>query len=300
MVFFVVDTLSSLVSQNPTLQAVFPGITTLNVMRTLQPFFTPSPNVTGFGAPGSAIAQLFYNGAEQFYCKAETCKQSAFNDGKVDWDCDKLQCTCRANTTFCGGGSFLDLTKIVAGLAGPLSISCSPDGGQQKCFFSQEDLRGIFGAQGLALASCSFGECVRQGVIDTADTPVGTAAGGRKSLSGGVIAGLAVVGSLVLLALLSLVLGLFAQKKARNAGSADSEKKGGVSVEWNDLSYVVPGTRGGGLFGGNLRKRKMAGGGFTDDKVVLDTVSGKVVPGQIMAILGPSGNTQRSRIIKSI
>jgi ABC-type multidrug transport system fused ATPase/permease subunit len=127
-------------------------------------------------------------------------------------------------------------------------------------------------------------------VIDSAEG-ISSEGGKKSSLSGGVIAGLVVVGSLILLALLTLALGWFAQKKARKIGSADSEKTGGVGVEWNNLSYIIPGTRGRGFFGNSLRRRKVApGAGFSDDKVVLDGVSGKVSPGQIMAILGPSGN----------
>jgi ABC-type multidrug transport system fused ATPase/permease subunit len=152
-------------------------------------------------------------------------------------------------------------------------------------------LQSLFGKSGLALDSCAFGECVSQGVVDVA----GGAAtpgqhGASKQLSGGVIAGLAVVGALILLSLVALVFGLMAQKKARSAGLTGSEKTGGVVVEWTDVSYVIPGSKQGFAFG----RRKTDTAGFSDDKVILDNVSGKVAPGQIMAILGPSGVSSSS------
>ena len=61
----------------------------------------------------------------------------------------------------------------------------------------------VFGTVGLALNGCSFGECVRQNVIDggggNTAAPVEETS---KSLSPGVIAGLAVLGAIVVLAAL--------------------------------------------------------------------------------------------------
>jgi ABC-type multidrug transport system ATPase subunit len=53
-------------------------------------------------------------------------------------------------------------------------------------------------------------------------------------------------------------------------------------VEWSRVSYVVSGL-------GNRSWLGTRGAGADDDKVVLDTVSGRVAPGQMMAVLGPSG-----------
>lgn len=95
--------------QNPTLQAIFPAQANLNILRTLQPGLTPLPNVTGFGSAGSVYAQLFYAGVEQFYCTANSCSQTVSGEASADWTCSNLQCTCRTNTSFCGGGVSLFL-----------------------------------------------------------------------------------------------------------------------------------------------------------------------------------------------
>ena len=103
------------------------------------------------------------------------------------------------------------------------------------------------------------------------------------SLSGGVIAGLAVVGGIVGIALVFLLFGFYRQRQARR-GSAGSwlHKTGGIGVSWTNLSYFVP-TSYGKL---GLRRKGSSDG---DVKTVLYDVSGQVAPGQMMAILGPSG-----------
>ena len=115
-----------------------------------------------------------------------------------------------------------------------------------------------------------------QGVIDTSSANGSSSASSHKSLSGGVIAGLAVVGSLLLLALLFLLLGLFRQKKARRS-LADAFGHGSVTISWRDISYTIPGSK-------SLSRKAISG-----PTNVLDGVSGRVEPGQMMAILGPSG-----------
>lgn len=102
----------------------------------------------------------------------------------------------------------------------------------------------------------------------------------------GVIVGLAVVGGLIAIALLFLLLGWLSQRKARKLTSNSLVKRGGYSVEWNDISYAIP--RGSARL--RLFHRSSKDGQVTtDDKVILDNVSGRVNPGQMMAILGPSG-----------
>ncbi|GLB35512.1 putative ABC-2 type transporter [Lyophyllum shimeji] len=276
---------------NPTLQAIFPLESTLNIIRALRPSLTPIPNVTALGAAGTIQAQLFYAGVEQFFCQADSCNQTLGDGGaSAKWACQNLHCTCREGTTFCGGVPSSNLVKTINGLSGFLDIDCGTVDGSTNtatCHFNQEVLQGLFPPSGLTLNGCSFGECVRQSVIDNGGNVTDTSptTDGGKPLSGGVIAGLAVVGSLAFLALIFLLFGCIQQRKARRARLGDNPGIQ-VGVEWDAISYTVPGS--GASILGKLRRRQGAAN-VNDDKVVLDNVSGKVQAGQMMAILGPSG-----------
>lgn len=148
----------------------------------------------------------------------------------------------------------------------------------------------MFGSAGLSLSGCTFGECVRQGVIDAGAgaSTSGGGGGGGKSLGGGVIAGLAVVGAMVALALLGFLLGWWSQRKQRRQGAGyfgeGKGQHGGFAIEWSEVTYVVPGAHSSKSW---LRSRGPKDHG--DAKVVLDGISGRVEPGQLLAILGPSG-----------
>ncbi|TFY53547.1 hypothetical protein EVG20_g10067, partial [Dentipellis fragilis] len=292
---------------NPTLQAIYPGTSTLTILRTLNTSLTPSPNITSFGPSGSVFAQLWYDGVEQFYCMASSCTQSAPGDGTASWLCHDLSCTCRPNTTFCGAVPLTNLTSTIDGLGGDLTIGCgalASENGTATCEFQQAVLQNLFGSAGLPLSGCTFGECVRQGVIDagsgnTDDAGAGSGGGG---LSHGVIAGLAVIGGLIGLALVGLLVGWWNQRKARRGRygyAVDGNGKhghGGVTVEWSDVSYVVPTGNDGYSWMTALGRGQTR----AHSKTVLDGVSGKVVPGQMMGILGPSGTLFSSRNFRTM
>jgi len=138
----------------------------------------------------------------------------------------------------------------------------------------------------LSLTGCNFGECVRQGVIDAgASADTSTSGSGSEPLSGGVIAGLAVVGAFIILALLGFLLGWLLQRKQRRLGAGylgeGKAQHGGFAVEWSDVTYHIPQAKGGKIW---PRSRV-----HDDAKVILEGISGRVEPGQLLAILGPSG-----------
>lgn len=185
--------------------------------------------------------------------------------------------------------SVSNLTDTIDGLSDDLTIGCDaldPDNGTATCSFQQSVLTSLFGSGGLLLSDCVFGECVAQGIIDTdgGTTTSDDTSGSGTQLSSGVIAGLAVVGGLVGLILFGLSVGLLNQRKVRKTGGktiGGGREHEGVAVDWRDLRYVVRGSGGKNWLS---RKRNTA-----LDKVVLYGVSGKVGPGQMMGILGPSG-----------
>lgn len=94
-----------------TLQSLFPGESTLTITRSLNTSRTPggASALTAAGlASGDGVvwAQLWYNGTEQFYCRANGCQQTVKSTGgsfnESTWDCPQLSCTCRPGTEFCG------------------------------------------------------------------------------------------------------------------------------------------------------------------------------------------------------
>ncbi|KIY64126.1 hypothetical protein CYLTODRAFT_493393, partial [Cylindrobasidium torrendii FP15055 ss-10] len=268
---------------NPTLQAVFPLSSFLNIERTVDSSLSALSNVTSFGPKSTVFAQLFYGGVEQFYCSADSCTQTD-DGGASSWNCNNLSCHCRNGTSMCGG-SPMAITSTINGLGGTLGIDCDAvqDGETTaKCAFKQETLQGLFGSDGLALQGCSFGECVRQFVIDNANSTSTTTATTGSSLSGGVIAGLAILGAIVLFSLGSLLLCLLNQRKARRSATGHLQR-GGIGITWRNINYTVSPSFS--LF----RRHGGKAEGYSDDKVILDSISGQVQPGQFMAILGPSG-----------
>lgn len=265
-------------------------------MRTLDGSLSPLPNITGFGPKGSIYAQLFYDGVEQFYCTANSCTQDLGSGaGGSDWTCQNLQCHCFANSTFCGAQPLTDLSNVLNALSGTLEVSCDPPSSSNNsanCAFKQSTITQVFGPSGLSLSGCTFGECVAQDVIDDAagNSSSSSDPGSHgTSLSGGVIAGLAVVGALVALALAFLLFGWLVQRRARRTGLGGwTEKFGGVTVAWNEVSYFVP-TGQSTLLPSGLWRRRHGEERMDNHKVVLDNVSGRLEAGQMMAILGPSG-----------
>ncbi|KAF7796484.1 hypothetical protein EIP86_007661 [Pleurotus ostreatoroseus] len=294
---------------NPTLQALYPLRSTLNILRVLNDTYTPIPNTTAFGSSGSIYAQLFYDGVEQFYCVADSCSQTlgsssssdsssssssssnSTGDGSSDWLCQNLKCHCFDGSEWCGAVPVSNLTATLDDLSGTLEIQCDPidaSSNTATCAFKQAVITSVFGSSGLTLNGCKFGECVRQYVIDDFAGGNSTDTTEHKELNGGVIAGLAVVGALVGLALLVLLLGWLNQRKAKRANWADyRDNKGGVGLQWQNIHYIVPNTTSfwSSLLPGFVRRK----GRYDDYKIVLDNVSGVVHPGQMMAVLGPSG-----------
>lgn len=187
-----------------------------------------------------------------------------------------------------------DLTGTINTLSGTLEIDCAASNSTTpaSCFFKQQILQSLFGPQGLSLSDCTFGECVAQYVIDNAASSTASTSGAAGSgLGGGVIAGLAVVGTLVAVALIVILLGKIAQSRAKKA-APDVVPRGGVGVRWEEVGYVIPREKRG-IWWGRRRNVKDAERGENGDggKVILDATgsSGVVRPGEMLAILGPSG-----------
>ncbi|KAG1749573.1 ABC-2 type transporter-domain-containing protein [Suillus lakei] len=262
---------------NPTLEALYPLRSTLNILP--ERYYRPSTS-------SSIYAQLIYAGVEQFFCTASPCTQtlsnsitSSGNTTLNTWTCQNLSCNCIQNATFCGGVPVSNLTSTISGLTGTLIVACDST---NTCHFQQETINSVFGSQGLSMEGCVFGECVTQAVIDTTNaTSSAAAASGGTELSGGVVAGLAVVGTIILFGLVVVAWGWYVQRAAKKL-PFNGGQSGGISVRWSDISYVVHSPKN--SLSSLISKPTIRGG-----KTILDSVSGSIESGQLMAILGPSG-----------
>lgn len=275
---------------NPTLEALYPLRSTLNILRTLNGSLSPLHNTSGTllssSTSSSIYAQLMYAGVEQFFCTASPCTQtlsssttSSGNTASSTWTCQNLSCSCIQNATFCGGVPASNLTSTIGGLTGTLIVACDST---NTCHFQQNTINAVFGSQGLSMEGCVFGECVTQAVIDTTNTTssAGAASGGTK-LSGGVIAGLAVVGVIVAFGLAVVLWGWYVQRAAKKL-PFNGGQSGGISVRWSDVSYIVQLPK-------NSPSSLITKSTIQVGKTILDNVSGSIESGQLMAILGPSG-----------
>lgn len=146
------------------------------------------------------------------------------------------------------------------------------------------------------MTDCTFGECVRQYVMDEALGLLSDSNGGGDGLGRGIIAGLAVVGALLALTLAAFLLGYYRQRQARTRPLVENDEglfgggpKRGVGMAWNGVGYVVrqnPAIVARLLGAIGIRKK-----GKGDGRVVLDNVSGRLSPGGFCCILGPSGES---------
>lgn len=284
----------------PMLQAFFPGKTELTITRYLNSSSTPGGDTTMKAAKqpsgaNVAWAQAWYEGKEQFYCYTSNCNQTVTGNDAA-WHCLDLECHCIEGSTFCAGGQgvIAALGPVINSLGGPVDVNCQADG---TCTFNQK-LLSIIGPEGIPLSGCTFGECVNQYVIDQAHGI--NVQKSNDGLSGGVIAGLAVVGAIVLAIILVTLWGLWARRKARKAPRGSLYKAGGVGISWHDVGYQVHGHHRGIYgrfiawfrgFGGSSSRPASPDGerGNANSGVVLQNVCGDLPAGGFCAILGPSG-----------
>jgi hypothetical protein len=189
------------------------------------------------------------------------------------------------------------LTATVDTLSGNVAINCSQNGSTTTCFFVQSVLQALFGDAGFSLSGCVFGECVDQDVIGM---PSGTSTSGSEPerLSKAVIGGLAVVGGLLLISIIVLLWGWRRQVMARLQRSSNEHRSThGFGIMWSNLRYTIRHEFVGQPMGQRNWWRRLNWRQDRQDpedetmkyKVLLDDISGRVEPGQMMAILGPSG-----------
>ncbi|KAI8924499.1 hypothetical protein BC831DRAFT_465321 [Entophlyctis helioformis] len=227
--------------KNPTLSRLFPAFTQFTMHRNR--------------LAGTALGTVWYQGAPQFVCKISSCAQT-WKDDQTNWKCSELNCKCNAGTSFCGGGGLIDLTGAINSAKGGLDLACNES--TQQCNMAFDFLTGIL-PSGVALESCSFGECV-----DEMLAPQKTGGSENlKTLDTYGIVGISLVAVAALAAVVLLIIGC-TQQRRRQLQRVPLNRPG-VSILFNNVSYTIGG------------------------KVILRDVSGEAKVGTMLAIMGPSG-----------
>ncbi len=305
-----------------TVNGVYPGEMRMTLSKTYQTDdFAHTGLATWPEQQNTALSQVWLDGVEQFYCQAAGCTarnstetldpQARF--GSSLWTCSSLQCYCIPGTTMCGKGQ-LDLSPVINQLNGTLTMPCdyldpTNPTAVSHCAFRGELLNNFLGSQGLPLDQCQFGSCITQAELDTfwaTGSGESSSNGSRSGLSNAVIAGLVILGVAVAAIAALLLIGLWQQRKARRLPKGAIAEP--LGLQWyNNLTYAVPDTSVG------LRRRKptpsaeqlaetvpstpfhasSASGG---DLTVLRNSSGRIEPGCMVAVLGPSGAGKTSLV----
>lgn len=216
---------------------------------------------------------------ESFYCGLSECDWNLETTNKANithYNCKKLACDCVPGRMLCGENGSIDLTDFLKEeIKGPASFDCTSNkGGKDDCSFSEENMndliKSVFGDKMIYL-SCTSGECIHRTEIPGYKRPV-------KEINTPLIAGV-IAGCSLLLVAVVLVIWNYSRKSSHQqgldsgyAGQNDDDEANKLMAEhkpatlyFEDISYAANG------------------------KQILTDVSGGARPGQVMAIMGPSG-----------
>ncbi|GAA5807746.1 hypothetical protein MFLAVUS_001122 [Mucor flavus] len=217
----------------------------------------------------SCDLQFWVDEIESFYCHFNTCDfdQRTDYDGNnsTDYKCKKIDCRCIKDQFLCGKNGSIDLTDLLRDeIKGPASFKCVGP----HCIFSEPAMDQLisdaFGDASIFL-DCGGGECLHYTMIPGFNRPQ------RQTNWVFIIVGLS--GVTLFLIVVAIVVTCFA-KKAGSYGSVqiDDDEAGKLMSEhtpttliFDDIGYSI------------------------NDKTILESASGMVQPGHVMAIMGPSG-----------
>lgn len=183
----------------------------------------------------------------QFYCQATGCVSSNSTTpvqpssgwGTDLWSCSSFACFCPEGTKVCSNQNF-PLGNIINTIGGTLDLPCdyvdpSDPLAETECILSAAQLNQFVGPSGLALNRCKYGQCLSQfdREQDWQRSALQARAGTGEHLSGGVTAGLVILGAASFLLLFTCALGYWLQRKAARKPCMNDLRAIGIS--WDDI-----------------------------------------------------------------
>ncbi|KAI0733596.1 hypothetical protein C8Q72DRAFT_812041 [Fomitopsis betulina] len=207
---------------------------------------------------------------ESFYCALDTCTfgmESGYDSNTTHYNCEHMQCKCVPGRFICGENGSVDISDFLTDeIKGPASFSCKTGSG---CRFEEpamnELIDTMFGDRYITL-QCDSGECLHYSQVPGYEPP-------PKPDNSQFIA-LSVAGAGFFVVLATAVFWYAGRTRSGDFGGIrlpESEtarlmsEHVPASLHFSDISYTL----------GN--------------RVILDSISGSVKPGQLLAIMGASG-----------
>ncbi|EPT01714.1 hypothetical protein FOMPIDRAFT_1119813 [Fomitopsis schrenkii] len=207
---------------------------------------------------------------ESFYCALDTCAfgmESGYDSNTTRYNCERMQCKCVPGRFICGENGSVDISDFLTEeIKGPASFSCKTGHG---CQFEEpamnELIDTMFGDRYITL-QCDSGECLHYSQVPGYEPPP------KPDNSQFIALSVACAGFFVILA--TAMFWYVGRTRSGDFGGIrlpETEtarlmsEHVPASLHFSDISYTL----------GN--------------RVILDSISGSVKPGQLLAIMGASG-----------
>ncbi|KAF7981305.1 hypothetical protein HWV62_34233 [Athelia sp. TMB] len=205
---------------------------------------------------------------ESFYCHLEECKSTSsagYETNSTSYACDKIKCSCVPGRFICGEDGSVDIGEFLTeSIKGPAEFSCKTGGG---CKFEEPAMNdlilSIFGDTFITL-DCAGGECLHHSQVPGYVRPP------KPDNTAWVALSAAGAGLFVII----MIIIVWWAGRARTVGHIrlpDNEASKlmtdhvPASLHFSNLTYTLNG------------------------RTILDNISGRVRPGQVLAIMGASG-----------
>ncbi|KAI8880915.1 hypothetical protein K501DRAFT_286647 [Backusella circina FSU 941] len=212
----------------------------------------------------SCVFQFWKDSEEQFYCELSECSQTTSGDSDVHGRCEKAKCGCMKGAFMCG--KEVDMSELVKNVKGPSEWYCK-DG--KDCWYNEySTLVSVF-PDNIQLA-CDVGECANeQDFLDA--VPIERTFSKYTEIT--------IISAIALACMLLFCITkytarrqqkMFGERIELNEEEDDDDLVSyttttEAALTFNEVSYSVKG------------------------KPILQNISGFVEPGQLLAIMGPSG-----------